>query len=111
MQVINDTEVFEPSECYFAITNDPDYLDDGNQSVIAITSIEFWNDNMCLDDNFGDHSLSREVNDKLEKEDIWNACEATWSSNYSTDKIRSIMLKLGFVESSEMLAMLERGEG
>lgn len=106
MKIINDTEVFEPSECYFAISRNPDCTDE--ETTVSITSIEFWDENKCLSDTFGDHSLSDEVQSVLEDEEICCVTDATWSSNASVQSVRATMLKLGFVECEEMKELLER---
>lgn len=108
MKIVNDTEVFEPNECYFAVMHYPEYLGMGDDTVIAITSIDFWNDNLCLDDCFGENSLSNDVSASLEQAGISEACEATWGSDLSENDAREVMLKLGFVESSAMFEMLNR---
>lgn len=100
MKIINDTEVFEPNECYFAVHLDPE---DENNTMISITSIEFWNKNKYLDDGFGDHSLSENIHEDMENHSISNAMEAIWiAENCSTAKAEKIMTDLGFVYSDEM---------
>jgi hypothetical protein len=108
MKIVNDTEVYEPNECYFAIIDNPDYLDNGDSLVIAITPVSYWNENLCLDDGFGFHSLSKEVNDKLETADIWEACESTWCSNKPENDVKNVMRSLGFVESQKLFEIMIR---
>jgi len=96
MKIINDTEVYEPSECCFAITHDDDGI------TVLITPISFWDENHCLDDGFGDHSLEENVSSELERKNIWNACESMWTSELIEDATREVLVELGFVESQEM---------
>jgi hypothetical protein len=108
MKIVDDVEVFEPSECYFAVIDNPEYLGMENSMVIAITPIFYWNENLCLDDGFGCHSLSKEINDKLEIAGIWEACESTWCSDKSENDIKTVMFNLGFVESKELYEIMIR---
>jgi hypothetical protein len=108
MQIVNDTEIYEPSECYFTVAHDPRMDPD---VMISITPISFWEDSHYLSDQFGDHSLTKEVCNKLEAAGIWGACDSTWTSDsatYSVDTVRAALLDLGFVESQEMHDFLNR---
>ena len=100
MQVINDTEVFEPNECYFAVEPDPE---DINEVMVYITSKEYYDENQCLDDCFADHSLPENIVEKLEDNDISNLMEATWGSSLSLDEVRKVMTNIGFIENKDML--------
>ncbi len=93
MQVINNTEVFEPSECFFAIIPDTD-----GTMTVSITDMETWISRGCLNDCFGDHSLP----DKAIPFGFSNAMEATWETELSEEDARSAMLAAGFVESQAM---------
>jgi hypothetical protein len=104
MKIINDTEVFEPGECLFA-------LNEGNDiTVIAITSKAFWAKNHHLDDSLGDHSFPEETNTLLTKNSIWNEMESTWFADLALDETRAVMLAAGFVESKEMTETLKHME-
>jgi hypothetical protein len=105
MKIINDTEVFDPGECYFS-------LQEGNGGyeptvVISITNIDFWNEEHCLNDCFGDQSLTDETNAAMSAVGVFQEMEATWGSDKSIDDTRNDMLKLGFIESKKMGEELE----
>lgn len=95
MKIINHTEVFEPSECIFCITEDPEGSSD---MMVYITDLATWEAEGCLNDCFGDHS----VPDKTIPNDIFNLMEATWGTELSEIDARSAMLAAGFVESQEL---------
>jgi len=88
MKIINDTPVFEPSECYFGL----DYID--GVLVIAITDKETWDNDHCLNDCFGSHSLP----DGILPDSMSEMMEATWESDDSLEKIREDLIKAGFTE-------------
>lgn len=98
MQVINDTEIFEPSECYFCVETDSDSGD----TNLYITNKSFWDEERCLNDCFADHSFSDATNDLIEKF-AFNLMEATWGSELSVEETRQKMLELGFVENADMI--------
>lgn len=94
MKIINDTEIFEPNECYFCI-------DENNDNLLYITSISFYEENLYLDDNFGDHSLDQKVIDQLDELKILPACEAMWETDQcqlSLSQIKSKLKDIGFIE-------------
>lgn len=99
MQVINDTEVFEPSECYFAVDPDPD---NPSGSMVSITDKSYWDEEGYLNDCFGDHSLPDEIVEQMAKAGITNAMEAVWTSDQPPTKVTEILAKLGFVESEAL---------
>jgi hypothetical protein len=95
MEVINDTEVFQPSECFFAVGLDPD----GSGSVmVCVSDKETFDREGCLNDCFGDHSMT----DDAIPHGIHNTMEATWESIMPLEETRTAMLKAGFVESQDM---------
>lgn len=87
-----DGELFQPSECFFAVG-----LEDGEMCV-AITGKEYWEEEGCLDDCFGDHCFD---DDALPPR-ISNTAEATWESPFSVEETRAMMEAKGFVWSQEM---------
>jgi hypothetical protein len=99
MQIINNTEVFEPKECLFALSSNPD---DVGSIMIAITDKATWNREGCLNDGFGDHSLPKGT---LPKE-ISNIMEAIWETEMSIEDVRTVLLSAGFVESPELFQVL-----
>jgi len=105
MKLINNTEVWEPSECYFFVDQDEEMFDG---ICVCITPIQYWNENRYLDDCFGDHSLSEEIVEKLENADITNIMEATWSTEGTVEAAREVMLALGFVESKDMAEQVRK---
>lgn len=40
MKIVNDTEIYEPSECYFCVEVDGD---NPTGTMTCITGIEYWN--------------------------------------------------------------------
>jgi hypothetical protein len=101
MQIINDTEVFEPSECIFCIDNDPD----NSGSVIAcITDKAYWDYSLCLNDCFGEHSLPKGAI----PETFYEACEAMWETELPLEEARRALVAAGFVESQELDAFIKR---
>lgn len=91
-----DGELFQPSECYFAVgQDDPDY--DGGFCV-AITGKEYWEEEGCLDDCFADQCFA----DDALPPGIHNTSEATWESPYSIEETRALMEAKGFIWSQEM---------
>lgn len=105
MKIINDTEVFEPRECYFTLSTSEDF-DSG--VIVSITSIDFWKENQCLDDCFGTQSLDQDVNQALLDAGISQEMEAMWGTDLTEDAAREVLTKLGFVESKEMGEILDR---
>lgn len=103
MQVINDTEVFEPKECFFCVTEDPE---NPGGSMICITDMEYWNADNFLNDCFGDQSLPNDLVEKMRLDGIWEAMEAIWTSEGAPEQVRAKMLSYGFVESLEMAASM-----
>jgi len=97
MQIINDTEVFEPSECYFVVMPDPE---DAEHTMVLITDKVTWDEEQCLNDSIGDHSFQ----DGVIPETMWNCMEATWETDISVEEARSAMQQAGFVENADMLA-------
>lgn len=93
MKIINDTEVFEPKECYFTVELDPEN-DDNFGTMIGITNINYWNENHCQNDCFGSHSLDRGVLPY----DFDPVMDATWVSEKEPEEVKKIMLSLGFIE-------------
>jgi hypothetical protein len=101
MQVINDTEVFEPSECLFAIMKD---RDDPASYIVLITDSQTWDNEQCLNDSFGSHSLP----DGVLPEEMEEAMEATWLT-FKPIEMRAALISAGFIESSELAdAMSDR---
>lgn len=101
MQIINDTEVFDPQECLFALAwedpHNPNYV------MIALTDKKYWEEEGCLNDCFGDHSLPPGAI----PQGIWNDMEAMWGTDsMSLDNARQALIKAGFVESKEMAERL-----
>lgn len=96
MEIINDTEVFQPNECFFACgIDDPD----GDKIVtVYITSKNFWDEEGFLDDCFGDHSLK----EGALPSGIDSIMEATWESSFSIKETRKLMEDKGFVFSQDM---------
>jgi hypothetical protein len=95
MQIINDTEVFSPSECFFAVG----YSNDFQSTVVLVTDQETWTKLQCLNDCFGSHSLPVGAIPN----NIHEAMESTWETEMSEEDARGAMLKDGFIEHSEML--------
>ena len=96
-----DDELFDPSECYFSCGLDPD----SSEVVVAITGKEYWEENGCLDDCFGDHCFA---DDALPPR-IHNLMESMWESPYTVEETRAIMEAKGFVFSQEMSDFMDRG--
>lgn len=100
MQIINDTEVFEPSECLFAVGyDDPNYT---QYLSVHITDKATWDERECLNDCFGDHSLPEDAIPA----GMYNAMEATWETEMLPEEARAALLKAGFVESLDMTKYL-----
>lgn len=92
MQIINDTEVFEPGECLFALG----YDDPSNTQylTVCITDKATWDERECLNDCFGDHSLPEDAIPN----GIWNSMEATWETKMRLEQAHAALLSAGFVE-------------
>jgi hypothetical protein len=90
-----DGELFQPSECYFACGIEPD---GGEEVVVSITGKEYWEEEGCLDDCFGDHCFD----DDALPSGVYNLSEATWESNKSIEETRTAMEAKGFVWSQDM---------
>ena len=102
MKIVNDTEIYEPSECYFSV----DVID--SETVISITPIPFWEAEHCLSDTFGDHSLTSAVSGIFEGHGIWGATDSMWTSELNEETTKSILIGWGFVESQAMHDFLNR---
>jgi hypothetical protein len=96
MQIINDTEVFEPSECIFCLDADPDNT---GYIIASITDKAYWEWEHCLNDGIGDHSFR----DGAIPDGFSNACEAMWETELSLEDARQALLAAGFVECPELL--------
>jgi hypothetical protein len=102
MKIINDTEIFEPGECLFAIG-----YDDPNSTQyasIVIVDKQYWDEEGCMSDLIGDHSFD----DGAIPDGIFNSMEATWETEMSIDDARTAMLAAGFVESKELTEFVYR---
>jgi hypothetical protein len=104
MQIINDTEVFEPNECFFCVSTDPE---NPGGTMVSITDKEYWNSDNFLNDGIGDHSFSRDLIRKMADDGITNAMEAIWTSESPLDEVRTQMLSYGFQESKEMYEAID----
>lgn len=100
MKIINDTEIYEPNECYFAVEICPD---DRAYTTIYITNKSHYDAEDCLNDNFGDHSLTQDTLDLFEKNEIGNTMEATWDVELSAEKTRKLLIQMGFEENNKLL--------
>ncbi|CAB4196814.1 hypothetical protein UFOVP1290_334 [uncultured Caudovirales phage] len=94
MKVIDDCEVFDPSECYFAVGIEKDCF----STTIFITPISVWEEEGHLDDCFASQSLDY---GSLPL-DLSNSMEATWESKYDVEKVREAMIAKGFIENKDM---------
>ena len=95
MKILNNTEVFEPSECLFAVgIVDPAFPQD---VMIAITDKRYWEEEGYLNDSIGDHSFA----DGVIPEGMFNSMEGTWETKLPLEKARQAMLRAGFVECKE----------
>lgn len=93
----NDNDVYEPNECYFSM------MDTSDGDTVAITSIKYWNENKCLDDCFGEHSLPKNIIKKFRDAKIDSIMEAMWiCDSMVKEKVKQFMLDLGFVWLQEM---------
>ena len=103
MKIINDTEVFEPSECLFSLS----YEDPSNTQylMVCVTDKVTWDERGCLNDCFGDHSMTEDAI----PDGIYNSMEATWETEMSIEDARAAMLAAGFVESKDMTEWLVAG--
>jgi hypothetical protein len=88
MKIINNTEVFEPNECYFGI----DTVD--GIVVVVITDKETWDQDHCLNDCFGSHSLPDDVLPDFMEEML----EAVWESDSSLEEVKQALTVAGFCE-------------
>jgi len=104
MKIINDTEVFEPSECLFAIG----YDDPSNTQYASIVIVDkaYWEKEGFMNDGIGDQSFD----DDTIPHGIYNSMEATWETELPIEKARAAMLEAGFVESKELTEFVYRGE-
>ncbi|SRR5258708_5119166 len=101
MKIINNTKVFEPSECIFCLDPDPD---NPGYIMVCITDKAYWDENMCLNDQFGDHSLP----DGAMPESFCGACDSMWETELPSEKARQTLIKAGFIESQELAAYIKR---
>jgi len=78
----------KPSDYYFCT-----FMDDGEQ-LYCLTSIEYWNENGCLDDCLDDIEC---LPNKFH-----NSAEAMWEYNGTPEEGRKALEDAGFVFSPEM---------
>ncbi len=102
MKIVNDTEIFEPSECLFAIG----YDDPSNTQYASIVIVDkaYWGEEGFMNDGIGDHSFD----DDVIPQGISNSMEATWETKMPIEEARAAMLAVGFVESEELTKFVYR---
>lgn len=94
MKIIDDTQVFEPNECYFGLDCVEEEEVEDDIVVVLITDKENWDNDHCLNDCFGSQSLP----DGILPDSMSEVSEATWTSHSSLEEVRALLLSLGFTE-------------
>lgn len=101
MKIINDTKVFEPNECIFAIDEDDDGV------IVSIVDREHWNREHRCNDGIVPDTFSNDVNDAMENAGLFDVMEGTWESDSTVEETRKAMLAMGFEESQELTDFLD----
>jgi len=104
--MINQNNV--PGDFYFDVA-----MFDNDSPIIALTSIEFFNHNHCMDDNLGSHALSRQTKAAMRRAGVFaevEVQESEWEAlpGFTVEQIIENMIHEGFVHGQEFVDFLNQ---
>jgi hypothetical protein len=94
MKIINDTEIWDANECYFAATSS----ESNDITIIAITNMDTWNEGKYLSDNIGDHFFE----DGVIPDGMDCVMKACWETNLTPKQAETAMLAAGFIKNKDI---------